>query len=217
MSKKSKKGAAAGPFVMHTREMFISAAWRVLSLSARRLLDRIEIEMMSHGGPRSNGRFQVTYGDFTKYGVRRNSIASTLREAVALGFVEITQQGRAGNAAYRKANQFRLTYHKFRENPDGEFLYEPTNECRRFPLEGDLRPRAFVPRSGQDEYCATNRLHDVSTAPTFDCKALRDQHKDRAAFPPTYARTASRSAPPCSTNRQVKTTVASNVLGSAGL
>jgi hypothetical protein len=75
MSKKRKKGAASGPFVMHTREMIASPAWRVLSLSARRLLDRIEIEMMSHGGPRSNARLPVTHNDFIKYGVRRNSIA----------------------------------------------------------------------------------------------------------------------------------------------
>jgi hypothetical protein len=132
MSKKSKKGAASGPFVMHTREMFMSPAWCVLSLSARRLLDRIEIEMMAHGGPRSNGRLPVTYGDFIKYGVRRNSIASALREVVALGFLEITEQGRGGNAAYRKASQFRLTHHPFKEDPDGEVLYEPTNEWRRF-------------------------------------------------------------------------------------
>jgi hypothetical protein len=132
MSKKSKKGAASGPFVMHTREMFMSPAWCVLSLSARRLLDRIEIEMMSHGGPRSNGRLPVTYGDFIKHGVRRNSIASALREVVALGLLETTEQGRGGNAAYRKASQFRLTYHPFKEDRDGEVLYEPTNEWRRF-------------------------------------------------------------------------------------
>jgi hypothetical protein len=132
MSKKSKKGAAAGPFVMHTREMSLSPAWRVLSLSARRLLDRIEIEMMSHGGPRSNGRLPVTHDNFIKYGVRRNSIAPALREVVALGFVEITEQGRGGNAAYRKASKFRLTYHPFKEDPDGGVLYEPTNEWRRF-------------------------------------------------------------------------------------
>jgi hypothetical protein len=138
MSKRSKKGAASGPFVMHTREMFMSPAWRVLSLSARRLLDRIEIEMMSHGGPRSNGRLPVTHSDFIKYGVRRNSIAAALREVVVLGFLEITVQGRGGNAAYRKASQFRLTYHQFKEDRDGEVLYEPTNEWRRFDTVSDL-------------------------------------------------------------------------------
>jgi hypothetical protein len=132
MSKRSKKGAAIGPFVMHTREMFMSAAWCVLSLSARRLLDRIEIEMMSHGGPCSNGRLLVTYGNFIKYGIRRNSIASALREVVALGFLEITEQGRGGNAAYRKANRFRLTCHNFKADPDGGVVYEATNEWRRF-------------------------------------------------------------------------------------
>jgi hypothetical protein len=37
-------------------------------------------------------------------------IAPALRELVALGFVEITERGRAGNADWRRPNMFRLTY-----------------------------------------------------------------------------------------------------------
>jgi hypothetical protein len=33
-----------------------------------------------------------------------------IRECVALGFVEVTVQGRAGNAEFRQPNMFRLTY-----------------------------------------------------------------------------------------------------------
>jgi hypothetical protein len=69
-----------GPFVPHRRDMLQSPAWCELGLSARRVLDRMELELMAHGGTQENGRLPVTYNDFIKYRVRRNSIASALRE-----------------------------------------------------------------------------------------------------------------------------------------
>ena len=69
--------------------MIKSPAWSVLSLSARRVLDRIEIEHADHGGY-DNGRLPVTYDDFEHYGIHRHSIAAAIRETVALGFAEIT-------------------------------------------------------------------------------------------------------------------------------
>jgi hypothetical protein len=62
-----------------------------------------------HGG-QDNGRLPVTFDDFERYGIHRHSIAPGIREAVALGFLEITQKGRAGNAEWRQPNLFRLTY-----------------------------------------------------------------------------------------------------------
>ena len=82
----SKKVTIEGSFVPHRREMLESPAWQALSLSARRMLDRIELEYMAHGGPHENARLPVTFDNFIGYGVRRNSVASALREAVALGF-----------------------------------------------------------------------------------------------------------------------------------
>jgi hypothetical protein len=86
-----------------------SPAYCVLSLSARRLLDRMEIELADHGGT-DNGKLPVTYDDFERYGIHRHAIGPAIRELVALGFVEITEVGRAGNAEWRKPNVFRLTY-----------------------------------------------------------------------------------------------------------
>ena len=86
-----------------------SPAYRVLSLSARRLLDRMEIELADHGGT-DNGKLPVTYDDFERYGIHRHAVGPAIRELVALGFVEITEVGRAGNAEWRKPNVFRLTY-----------------------------------------------------------------------------------------------------------
>ncbi len=89
-------------------EMLESPAYRVLSLSARRALDRIEIEMAHHGGT-DNGKLPVTFDDFQGYGIHRQAIAPAIRELVALGFVEITRQGCAGNAEHRSPNLYRLT------------------------------------------------------------------------------------------------------------
>jgi hypothetical protein len=90
-------------------DMLSSPAWRALSLSARRIIDRISIELMNHGGG-DNGHLPVTYDDFEKYGIHRHSIAAGIREAAALGFIEITERGRAGNAEWRRPHLFRLTF-----------------------------------------------------------------------------------------------------------
>jgi len=89
--------------------MLRSPAWCVLSLSARRVLDRIEIEHADHGGT-ENGKLAVTFDNFADYGIHRHAIAPAIREAVALGFLEVTEPGRAGNAEFRKPSRYRLTY-----------------------------------------------------------------------------------------------------------
>src|SRR5262249_30554583 len=80
-------------FVPHPVHMIESAAWRTLSLSARRVLDRIEIEHLHHGLT-ENSRLPVTFDDFVRYGIERHGIAAAIRECEALGFIEITQRGR---------------------------------------------------------------------------------------------------------------------------
>jgi hypothetical protein len=98
-----------GQYVPHLRELIESPAWRVLSLSARRVLDRIEIEYLRHGG-KDNGRLPVTFENFMAYGIDRHAIAPAMRELDDLGIAKITQHGRAGNAEFRRPNHFRLTY-----------------------------------------------------------------------------------------------------------
>jgi hypothetical protein len=88
------------------------------------VLDRLEIELAHHGGM-DNGRLPVTYDDFRRYGIDRHAIGPALRELETLGFIEITERGRAGNAEWRTPNRFRLTY-KHTKNAD------PTHEWKRF-------------------------------------------------------------------------------------
>lgn len=112
-----------GPYVAHTREMLQSPAWRTLSLGARRLLDRIELEHLAHGG-KDNGKLPVTFDQFVDYGIHRHAIAPGMRECSALGMLEITRQGCAGNAEFRSPNQFRITY------LPSMGTIQPTNEWR---------------------------------------------------------------------------------------
>ena len=114
-----------GQFAPRLIEMLESRAWRALSLSGRRVLDRVEIELAHHGGT-DNGRLPVTYDDFVNYGIDRHAVGPAIREAVALGFLEVTERGRAGNREFRSPNKFRLTYvHGYRRAD------EPTHEWRR--------------------------------------------------------------------------------------
>ena len=76
-----------GQFAARTIDMLELPAFRVLSLSARRVLDRLEIELAHHGG-QDNSRLPVTYEHFHEYGNSPARNWSRNRECVALGFVE---------------------------------------------------------------------------------------------------------------------------------
>jgi hypothetical protein len=116
---RQRRTRIGGQFAPRLIEMLESPAYRVLSLSGRRVLDRVEIEMAHHGGT-DNGRLPITYDDFEKYGMDRHAIAPSIREAVALGFLVVTVQGCAGNAEHRSPNLFRLTYRAAKSvNGDG--------------------------------------------------------------------------------------------------
>jgi hypothetical protein len=133
MSGRRRRTKIDEQFAVRTIPMLESPAYRALSLSAHRVLSRIEIEHAHHGGA-ENGKLPVTYDDFEKYGVHRHSIGAAIRECVALGFLKITEQGHAGNAEFRTPNKFRLTY-----------IYagpQPTNEWQK--IETEERAQAFA-------------------------------------------------------------------------
>src|SRR5580698_8858516 len=106
---KRRNAEIPGQFAWRLIEMLESPAYRVLTLSAHRILARLEIEHAHHGG-RDNGRLPLTYAQIVEYGVDRDGIRPALNELVALGFIEITEHGCAGNEGFRRPNLFRLTY-----------------------------------------------------------------------------------------------------------
>jgi hypothetical protein len=133
------KNKISGQFAWRTIEMMESPAFRVLSHSARRILDRLEIEIAHHGG-NDNGRLPCTFDHFAEYGIDRHSIAPALREIEALKFIEVTERGRAGNAEYRRPNLFRLTY-----RPVGRAL--ATDEWRSIKTEPEAKMLSKVARA----------------------------------------------------------------------
>ena len=58
----------------------------------------------------------MTYDDLARFGIHRHAISAAMRECEALGFIEVTERGRAGNAEFRSPNKFRITY---RHMPNG--------------------------------------------------------------------------------------------------
>ena len=133
-----RRNRIAGQWAPRPIEMLESPAWRVMSLSAHRVVDRIDIELRHHGG-KENGDLIVTFDQFQQYGIHRHSIAPALREVEALGLVEVTQRGRGGNADFRMPNRFRLTF-----QPTDHA--EPTHEWRRLSTMAEAEAVAQMAR-----------------------------------------------------------------------
>jgi hypothetical protein len=127
MSGIERRNKISEQFAARAIRMLESPAYRVLSLSAHRVICRIEIELAHHGG-KDNGKLPVTYDDFEFYGIHRHAIAPAIKEAVALGFIEVTEHGRAGNAEHRTPNLFRLTF-----KPSKGYMGHGTNEWAKIP------------------------------------------------------------------------------------
>jgi hypothetical protein len=118
-----------GQFAPRCIDMLESPAYRVLTLAARRLLDRIEIELAHHGGL-ENGNLPVTYDQLKAYGIPRRYISPAIYELAILGFIE-AKRGRGGNAEFRQPNRFRLTYRPVQRVRGGD-VTGPTDDWRRF-------------------------------------------------------------------------------------
>ena len=107
--RRRRQTSIVGAFVSITRELRESPAWCALSDQGRRLLDRIELEHLRHGG-RENGNLVCTYDDFEQAGLRRKSVANAIRECEALGFLVTTRHGYRSAKTLRPPNAYRLTY-----------------------------------------------------------------------------------------------------------
>jgi hypothetical protein len=114
MASPRKRNQISEQFIAHPRSMVTSPAMRVLSLSEVRILWRLEVEHMAHGGV-DNGRLPCTYAHFEEWGVRRRFVAPALRALEALGFIETTRKGYRGAVGTRQPSRYRLTYVRARD------------------------------------------------------------------------------------------------------
>ncbi len=72
--------------------MLGSITFRALGISARRILDRLLYEHMSHGGA-ENGNLGATYAQIEIWGVTAADVRKGLAELYVTGFVRQTAQG----------------------------------------------------------------------------------------------------------------------------
>ena len=122
------------------------------------MLARIEIEHAHHGGA-ENGALPVTYDHFVEYGVHRHSIAPAIRELGALGFIEVTRRGCAGNADCRQPSLYRLTY----RNAKGE-AGDGTHEWKRVATIQQAEALAMRARSDADVRAVANGRKQKTSA-----------------------------------------------------
>jgi hypothetical protein len=194
MQKRSKRGKLCQPpiegaFIYHRLPMLDSPAWRVLTLSARRVLDRLELEHMIHAG-RKNGELIATYDNLQKYGIGgRREIKLALAELEALGFIEFTRRGRGGNADFRIAHQFRLTYLNkptYERDNQGRVTnsiaewHGPTDEWNRINTLEEAEAKQKAARLPRKRKAATPSLVPVPALPTSAALAMLSSELDVA-------------------------------------
>ncbi|MGY8631844.1 hypothetical protein RAD15_05010 [Bradyrhizobium sp. 14AA] len=175
MSRRTRAKTIEGQFVALQIEMINSPAWKTLSLSARRVIDRICIELANHGG-KDNGKLPVTIDQFVEHGMDRHAVAPAIREVCALGFVEKTKQGRVSAGGFNEASEFRLTFtytdakcpptHEWRRFPD-LFAAQQVAQAARLPVAKPKKPRAR-PVTKPDP----NRLMSLSEAIAADAPSI---------------------------------------------
>ena len=108
-----------------------------------------------------------------------NTASTTMRshpqfvKLVALGFIEVTEQGRAGNAEWRRPSKYRITYrHVDRANP--------THEWRRISEDEAAMIAKGARRSG------SNPVRNKPKKPT---KKNRKPHPESVVHPARGKRT----------------------------
>jgi hypothetical protein len=150
--------------------MLESPAHRVLSLTAHRVLDRIQVEHGHHGG-KENGKLPVTYEHFVEYGIDRHAIAPAIRELNALGFIEVTERGRPSAGEFRNPNKFRLTFlhvgsakptHEWRKIDSMETAHTIAQAARQSSTRSTRSPRtASNGNTKNKKPVGTNDQHSV--------------------------------------------------------
>jgi hypothetical protein len=141
-----RRNRISGQWSSRLIEMLESPAYRALSVSAHRVIDRIAIELAHHGGNDSQ-RLPVTTEDFVAYGMHRDSVAPAIREATALGFIRITERGHGGNAEHGSPNLFALTFDSGR---DGHRT-PPTHDWRSIKTIEEAERTAKEVRQAKNE------------------------------------------------------------------
>jgi hypothetical protein len=113
------------PFVMLTRELLSSDAWRLQGINTRRLIDALMTDHMNHAG-QENGKLMATYVQLEKLGCWKSETRSAIEEAEFLGLMWSKRGGRW--AGTNQPSIYRLT---FLPTIGTQGVEPPTNEWKR--------------------------------------------------------------------------------------
>ena len=146
----TRRTKISGPFVPHSQLLIESMAWRGMSSIERRVLERVEAEHLRHAG-KENGNLVVTFDDFNKSGIRRQSVAGAIRGLERRGLVRGVRSGRDLENGKRLPTRYRLTFLPSVEGP-------PTNEWERFTAQVKIqKPRCkSAPTTGAKVHLGKN-------------------------------------------------------------
>ncbi len=123
--KNSPKACGFEQFGWYPLDLMESEAFRALSPNSLRLLMRLVIEHVHHGGI-ENGLLVATHDQLRDYGLTASSIRESIDECVAYGLIRVKQGGRW--AGTNRPNRYRLTWIGWID--DDGFAQYPTNEWK---------------------------------------------------------------------------------------
>lgn len=137
-------------FIPHRLEMLRSPAWLAVPAPLHRMLGRIEVEHLSHGGT-ENGNLFVPYSQFVDCGISRRQIRSLAELGEALGLMECRKDPGLSNGRTRPPNAYRLTYvpEKGKKAPTDE--WRSISKDRAKLLVGRFRAAEERSRRGGEE------------------------------------------------------------------
>ncbi len=135
-SLKKVKWVGKGQFIIHKRELLSSFSWRSMSVNCFRLINLLELTYLSTGGE-ENGHLMATYNQMVKYGIRRNAIKQTIKEAKQLGLIKVKTSETIGKFG-KYTQEFTLTYLPQSIVDNGKKSYiMPTNEWKKIKEAGN--------------------------------------------------------------------------------
>jgi hypothetical protein len=104
-----RKRAWLTAFIPHRLELLLSPSWQLSPRSLKRVLERLEIEHLRHGGYK-NGELYVSFNQFVECGISRRSISPVLKLGEELGLLETVRNSEMVQSDIRAPNAYRLTY-----------------------------------------------------------------------------------------------------------
>ncbi|NBN63827.1 hypothetical protein [Pannonibacter tanglangensis] len=105
----AKKRSNSEAFVMHRLSLLMSHAWQNRPVPVMRLLERLEIEHLRHGG-QENGNLYVSYAQLQTSGLSRRTIRPAIDCGAALGLLRAEADPDFHGGDLRQPNRYALLY-----------------------------------------------------------------------------------------------------------